>query len=112
MSVSKGAIERQIEMYQTEDGATPYEDWLNGLKDKNTRGIIRNRVDRIKLGNFGVHKGVGEGVEELVIDYGPGYRVYYGLDGDKVVILLCGGDKKTQDADIRLAKQYWVDYRS
>ncbi len=110
--MTRGAVERQIELYQTQSGATPFEDWLSALKDKTTRGIIRNRVDRIKVGNFGVHHGVGEGVEELVIDVGPGYRVYYGLDGAKIVILLCGGDKKSQNADIHLAKKYWADYRS
>lgn len=111
MPVTRDAVERQLEMYKTEDGSTPFEEWLHGLRDARARGIIRQRLDRIKIGNFGVHKGVGEGVEELIIDFGPGYRVYYGLDGSTIVILLCGGDKKTQAADIRLAKKYWADYR-
>lgn len=110
--MTRDAAPRQIEMYQTEDGATPFEDWLNSLRDKTARGAIRSRIDRVKLGNFGVHRGVGEGVTELVIDVGPGYRVYYALDGNTIVLLLCGGDKKTQNADIGLAKKYWADYRS
>ena len=68
-------------------------------------------MPRIRLGNFGYTRSVGQGVHELKIDYGPGYRVYFGQDGTKLVILLCGGDKRTQNADIKAAKAYWAAYK-
>ena len=76
------------------------------------RQRVRTRLARIRLGNFGDHKAVGEGVSEIRIDYGPAYRVYFGRDGDEVVILLVGGDKRTQDSDIAKAKEYWADYKA
>ncbi len=72
---------------------------------------IRVRLDRVSLGNFGDCHSVGEGVQELRIDYGPGYRVYFGQAGSTIVLLLCGGDKDTQSKDISLAKYYWNEYR-
>lgn len=71
---------------------------------------MRARLNRIRLGNFGDCKGVGGGVEELRIDFGPGYRVYFGREGSFVVILLCGGDKRSQARDILIAQQYWREY--
>ncbi len=65
------------------------------------------RLVRVELGTFGEHRGVGEGVTELVINFGPGYRIYIGQDGSEIVILLIGGDKRSQDADIKTAKRYW-----
>ena len=70
------------------------------------------RLERIKLGNLGDFRSVGEGVCELRIDYGPGYRVYFGRIGNIIVILLLGGDKSTQNRDIKKAIEYWIDYRS
>ncbi|MFK0571410.1 type II toxin-antitoxin system RelE/ParE family toxin [Endozoicomonas sp.] len=67
-------------------------------------------VNKMQTGNFGDHKSVGEGVMEYRIDYGPGYRLYYALDGDELIILFCGGDKSSQPADIRQAKGFWNDY--
>lgn len=82
---------------------TPHFDaWLSGLRDRQARQRIAIRIDRLALGNFGDVKPVGEGVSELRIDYGPGYRVYLIQRGD--VILLCGGDKTTQSRDIAWAK--------
>ena len=69
------------------------------------------RLDRVSLGNFGDCRSVGEGVQELRIDYGPGYRVYFGQLGSTIVLLLCGGDKSTQAKDINLAHYYWSEYR-
>lgn len=77
---------------------------------KNTRGILA-RLARVRLGNLGDCKPVGEGVSELRVDYGPGYRVYFGQKGRTLVVLLCGGDKRTQDRDIRLAKLYWREFK-
>ena len=104
--------ERGVKEYLTADGKSPFSDWLNGLRDTQTRAIIRKRVNRLRQGNFGDSKTVGEGVFELRIDYGPGLRTYFAQDGDTIVVLLCGGDKSSQDADIKRAKEYWKDYRS
>ena len=106
-------IEPQIELleYITEEGKNPFRGWLRKLKDSMARARIRIRLNRIRLGNFGDCKSVGEGVSELRVDYGPGYRVYFGRRGFTVVILLCGGAKKTQTKDIKLAHEYWDDYQ-
>jgi len=77
--------------------------WLTGLKDKTARGVIVRRLMRLTAGNFGDAKAVGEGVSELRIHYGPGFRVYFARKDDKLVLLLGGGDKATQDTDIRNA---------
>jgi putative addiction module killer protein len=69
------------------------------------------RVDKIELGLFGDVEPVGDGLSELRIHYGPGYRVYYGKEGNKVYLLLCGGDKSTQSKDIKKAKEYWKDHK-
>jgi putative addiction module killer protein len=87
-----------------------FSDWLASLKDARAVGIVRARLNRIRLGNFGDCKSVGGGVEELRIDFGPGYRVYYGREGSLVVILLCGGSKGTQGRDILRAQRYWKEY--
>lgn len=72
---------------------------------------IQRRIDRLAAGNFGDHKPCGNGVWELRIDVGPGYRVYYAMDGQTVVLLLCGGDKRSQQSDIDAAVKYWNDYQ-
>jgi putative addiction module killer protein len=86
-------------------------EWLRGLRDGKARGVIRTRLDRLQSGNFSNCEPVGNGVHELKIDFGPGYRVYFGEDGDSV-ILLQGGDKDTQERDIKKAKEYWGDYNA
>ncbi|HEY1453960.1 MAG TPA: type II toxin-antitoxin system RelE/ParE family toxin [Roseiarcus sp.] len=78
--------------------------WLRGLRDAPAKGRIQIRIDRMSLGNPGDVRPVDEGVSELRIDYGPGYRVYFAGRGKTVVVLLCGGDKQTQDIDIATAK--------
>lgn len=88
-----------IEMRKTEIFAK----WIDGLKDIRARARILVKIERLAIGNPGDVKAVGEGVSELRIDYGPGYRVYYKKQGQKVVILLAGGDKKTQAKDIQKA---------
>ena len=78
--------------------------WLRGLRDERAKARIVSRIDRLRLGNLGDVKPVGEGVSELRIFYGPGYRVYFIRRGDALVVLLCGGDKSTQDRDVEAAK--------
>jgi len=103
--------EKQVENYVRSDGSCPFEDWMTSLRDQQARARIRTRIARIRLGNLGNCEPVGGGVLELKIDYGPGYRVYFGQVGTKLVILLCGGDKSSQTEDIRRAIEYWQDYK-
>jgi putative addiction module killer protein len=85
-------------------------EWLVSLRDARTVAVIRARLNRIRLGNSGNCRSVGGGVEELRIDFGPGYRVYYGHHGAMAVIVLGAGDKKTQEREIRLAQSRWREY--
>ena len=107
MEVSK----KQVETYVRHDGRCPFVDWMDSLRDQRARAKIRTRIDRVQLGNLGNCESVGGGVSELKIDYGPGYRVYFGQIGTKLVILLCGGDKSSQSEDIKKAIEYWEDYK-
>ena len=102
----------QVEVYQTEEGRSPFPEWLRGLKDRAAGARIRARVARLRLGNFGDTNALGGGLHELRIDHGPGYRVYFGRAEDRVVLLLCGGTKRNQSRDIEQARAYWSDYRS
>lgn len=97
--------------YQTSDGVEPYADWLAGLADRQARARVLVRVLRMAAGNFGDYKPLDGGVCELRIDWGPGYRVYYALAGRRVVLLLVGGDKRRQRADIAAALKYWQDWQ-
>ena len=85
--------------------------WMSGLQDDRTKAKIVARIDRLSLGNFGDCKALGNGLFELRIDWGPGYRVYYALTGRACVLLPCGGDKRKQASDIRRALEYLKDYR-
>ena len=105
------ATPKELHIYVTEEGREPFSEWLASLRDVKARAKIRVRLDRVSLGNLGDCHGVGEGVQELRIDYGPGFRVYFGLEGQTIVLLLCGGDKSTQTKDIETAKRYWNEYR-
>ena len=97
--------------YQSDDGKDPFKQWILRLRDRRARARINVRLRRIEeFGQFGVYRHVGEGVHELKFDFGPGYRVYFGLDGETVVILLGGGDKSTQRQDIAAALQRWKEY--
>ena len=82
-----------------------FTDWFNSLKDQTAKNKIRIRIDRIELGNLGDHNSIGDGVSELRITYGPGYRIYYVIRGREIIILLCGGDKSGQNRDIKRAKK-------
>ena len=87
-------------------GRCPYREWIEKLKDGRARARILMRIDRMELGLFGDAKSLGDGVSELRVSCGPGYRVYYAQDGDKVFLLLCGGDKSQQSKDIERAKAF------
>ncbi len=100
-----------VRHYLTEDERDPYQEWLKKLRDPIAKMQVVKRVNRIDGGNFGDHKPCREGVWELKIDQGPGYRVYYALVSNVVVVLLCGGDKGSQDADIERAIGYWKDWQ-
>lgn len=101
----------KIREYLTENGQSPFDIWLIGLHDLRARARVDTRLNRASLGNFGDYASVGGGVLELRIFYGPGYRVYYSLVGENVMLLLLGGTKGTQKRDIQIAKAYLADYR-
>jgi putative addiction module killer protein len=92
--------EKEIVIFKDQNGDVPFEDWIACIKDKKAKAIIFNRVDRISLGNFGDCKSVGGGVFELRIHFSPGFRVYFGKVNNQIILLLCGGDKKSQKQDI------------
>lgn len=102
----------RIAIYYKEvsSGKEPAKEWLFSLKDKMGKAKIMNRISRAESGNFGDHRSVGEGVFELKIDFGPGYRVYYALDGQEIILLLLAGDKSSQSKDIEKSKFYWNQY--
>ena len=100
----------EIRIFRLKDGRAPFDLWINQLKDRRAKAKILVRLDRITAGNFGDVKSVGGGVSELRIKEGKGYRVYFGREGNRVVILLCGGDKSTQQSDIKQAMEFWREY--
>ncbi len=99
----------EVQTYLNPSGQDPYAQWLGGLADRKARALVR--VNRMAAGNFGDCKPTAEGVWELRIDWGPGYRVYYAQAGKRLVLLLAGGDKRTQQADIASALANWHDWR-
>lgn len=101
----------ELRHYQTATGAQPFVEWLAGLADRQARARVQARLARVASGNFGDVEPVGEGVLELRINWGPGYRVYFARVGNAIVLLLCAGDKRTQQRDINRAKDYFEDYR-
>ena len=101
----------EIRAYQDTAGSKPYADWLEGLTDNKTKARIVARVNRIAAGNFGDCKPLRDGVQELKIDFGPGYRVYLSKQGPVLVMLLCGGDKCDQSRDIERAIAYLKDWK-
>jgi putative addiction module killer protein len=106
------ATRRTVRIYRSEDGQCPYKEWFKALRDIRAQTRIAQRIDRIATGNLGDVKPVGDGLLELRVDYGPGYRVYFGQHGSDTVIILCAGDKRTQDMDIKTAQRYWADWRA
>jgi len=101
----------EIRKYRRLDGIVPLDRWMAKLSDMRAKARILVQIDRLALGLPGDWKPVGEGVCEMRIFVGKGYRVYFARDGKKFVVLLCGGDKSTQDRDIKVARSYWREYR-
>ena len=93
-------LKLKLRVYLSESGRSPFNDWLRGLRDLRARARIRARLNRVRLGNLGDYESIGDGVFELRIFYGPGYRVYYSQERDNVILLLLGGVKGTQKRDI------------
>jgi putative addiction module killer protein len=102
----------ELRYYQTSVGGRPFVDWFEGLNDKRACARIDARLARIAGGNLGDVEPVGQGVMELRIVWGPGYRVYFARIGQAIILLLCGGDKRTQQKDIKRAKAYFEDFKA
>ena len=98
-----------VREYLSTDGRNPFREWLRSLT-KAVGARIQLRVQRFELGNLGDHKTVGEGVWEARVMFGPGYRIYFGKDGNSIIVLLAGGDKGSQAKDIARARGFWRDY--
>jgi putative addiction module killer protein len=97
--------------YRTIAGKEPFTEWLSDLRDRQAQARILIRLERLELGNFGDGKALRGGISELRVDWGPGYRVYFGRDNQTVIVLLCGGDKRKRDVDIKKALELWQEYR-
>lgn len=104
-------IKREVLIYRTADGKEPLTDFMAKLKDHKAKAAILVRLNRLERGNFGNCKPIGDGLKEMRIHHGPGYRVYIGEDGERMVVVLCVGRKNTQSQDIRDAKRFWTDYK-
>jgi len=100
-----------IRQYTTPSGRNIFASWLDSLPDRRAQSRIAARLERITAGNFGDCKPVGGGVSELRIDYGPGYRIYFARIGTTCILLLCGGDKRRQNADIATAVEFLKDFK-
>jgi len=103
-------IKRIIRLLVTKEGKIPFREWYLSMKDAKTRDVIRARLKRLNLGNFGDCRSVGKGVYEFRIHFGPGIRIYFGLDGKILVLLILGGTKGTQTKDIEYARGLWAQY--
>ena len=101
----------ELRIYTDEQGRAPFDEWLNELTDRKARAIIRTRLDRVRLGNLDDCKSLRDGVQELRIDYGPGYRVYLSRQGSLLVLLLCGSDKSDQSKTIKRAIEYLNNWK-
>jgi putative addiction module killer protein len=102
---------RDLQFYRTPNGREPFNEWYRSIRDPNTKYRIQIRLERLKDGNRGDCRSVGEGVFELRLHYGSGYRIYFGEVHHMVILVLCGGDKSSQQRDIERAKTYWSEYK-
>lgn len=102
----------ELEVYETEEGKAPFQEWVDGIRDKIARTLVNAQIRKAELGNFGDWKsltGAG-GICEMRVHYGQGFRIYYFVVGQKVILLLAGSTKKEQDRTIAKAKEYLEDY--
>lgn len=104
-------MKKELRIYCTKDGKAPFTQWMDSLKDNVVKAQVTNRLNRLMQGNCGDCEPVGEGVSELRIHYGAGYRIYFVAQERTVIVLLTGGSKKTQSKDIQQAKKYWKELR-
>lgn len=104
-------IPKTLEIYQNTNSKEPIIEWLESIKDITTKARIKNRLRRMELGILGDYKSIGSGLFELRLKFGSGYRVYFGEIDNKIILLLCGGDKSSQTKDIKKAKEYWQDHK-
>lgn len=102
---------REIEIYTTQNGRKPFTVWFESLRDARAQGKIEARLISLESGNLGDYKSVGGGVYELRIHVGKGYRIYFGEVDNTGILLLCGGDKSSQQRDIERAKTFWNDFK-
>jgi putative addiction module killer protein len=98
-------------VYQQSTGQRPFDKWFDSLRDERAHSRIARRIRQVQNGTLGDCKPVGEGILELRVDVGAGYRIYCGRHGASWIILLCGGDKSSQDKDIERAKELWADWK-
>lgn len=110
--MTQAARPRSVVLFVDSTGKEPFSEWLEALRDHQARRRILTRLRRVEQGNFGDCKALQDGIHELRFTFGPGYRVYFGEDGDTIVVLLCGGDKSSQERDIERAKAFWQEYQS
>jgi putative addiction module killer protein len=110
--MAQSVTPKTIIAYADAKGREPFTEWLQGLKDIEAKRRVVARLRRVGEGNYGDHKHIENGVYELRLFFGPGYRVYFGEDGESVVVLLGGGDKGAQERDIERALANWKDYRT
>ena len=102
---------KTVIVYQNRAGTEPYSDWRDNLRDSVVHRRIAKHILRMEQGHYGDARSVGRDVLGLRFFFGPGYRIYFGEDGDKIVVLLCGGDKSSQRRDIQLDQAYWQEYK-
>ena len=102
---------RIIDFYQIPNGPEPFTRWFLSIRDISIRRRIQARLTSVRDGNLGDHRSVGGGVWELRLDFGAGYRIYFGQVDTTIILLLCGGDKSSQQRDIERAKNYWIEYK-
>lgn len=102
---------KTLRTYRTKQGKEPFIDWLESLKDRVGRATITNRLNRVVHGNYGDCEPVGDGIYELKVHPGPGYRVYFSEQNETILLLLLAGSKRTQAKDIKKAKQFWAEFR-
>jgi putative addiction module killer protein len=108
--VTEATTPKHVIVYAKPNGKEPFYEWLNDVRDMASRKRILARVSRLQQGNYGDCEAIGEGVSELRMFFGSGYRVYFGEQNNHIVVLLCGGDKASQTKDIEQAKAYWEEY--